>query len=728
MAADVAQLTVKIGADATEANKKMGDTSGLLDRVKSGFEHGIGSALAWKAVDGVFSLVKDSVGGLVGNLGDLISAGITSNQIDAQLAAGLRSTHDASGMTADSLDNLAAKLSSQTGITDDAVKASESMLLTFTNIGQNVFPQATQAVADLATKMANGAVPSTQQMEQASIQLGKALGDPAKGYAQLQRVGVTFTKQQIEQIKTMEKSGNIAGAQAVILKEMNKEFGGSADAAGQANGGMAIFQATLENLKDTLGQAIIPILTMLMGAVQPLVSAFGQALPGALSTVQGWFSQIQPVIKAVGDGVQLLANVAKDAFAPAFKQIGDALSKVQGPGGGVKDIIGQINTVVQQAVPFIQQAAKAFGQLGTWFVSTGLPALQQFGNFVKTQVLPPLAQLGQFITTTVVPAIGQIAAFVVTKLLPAWAQMQAVAMNIILPALQQLAGFIITNVVPVIEKLALWFETKVAPVLNQVAAIIVNSVVPAVEQIWNSISANLIPAIQNLWNKLSPVLIPAFGFLGGILKNVVAPAISLIIGVLGLFINIIATVIGKIGDVLGVLGNLKDFIGGALSNAWNALGSLVSGVWQGITGAIKAEINGIITIINGLIQAIDNIHINIPQVGPFGGGSIGFNIPQIPYLASGGDVSGLFVGGEDGAELLTKPGLYKAPRGSHVYSAGDTANILSAAARGHSVGSSGGGYQGPQVLQIHIAGRRVADAILPDMVQAIRNTTGIRHM
>src|SRR5579859_3359791 len=726
--ADIAQLVVRISGDDKGAQESLDRTSSKVEKAKGGFKSALDNALAFVGADAVFQGTSKAVGWVVSAVGDLVSAGMEANQVQAQTIAGLKSTGDASGMTAQSVSDLADHLSNMTGISADTIQTSENMLLTFTNIGKNVFPQATQAVADLATKMANGGIPNMAQMQAASIQLGKALGDPAKGYAQLQRVGVTFTKQQIEQIKTLEKSGNMAGAQAVILKEMNKEFGGSAAAAGQANGGISVFTAQLENAKEKIGQAIIPILSMLMQAVQPLVSAFGQALPGALSTVQGWFSQIQPVIKAVGDGVQLLANVAKDAFAPAFKQIGDALSKVQGPGGGVKDIIGQINTVVQQAVPFIQQAAKAFGQLGTWFVSTGLPALQQFGNFVKTQVLPPLAQLGQFITTTVVPAIGQIAAFVVTKLLPAWAQMQAVAMNIILPALQQLAGFIITNVVPVIEKLALWFETKVAPVLNQVAAIIVNSVVPAVEQIWNSISANLIPAIQNLWNKLSPVLIPAFGFLGGILKNVVAPAISLIIGVLGLFINIIATVIGKIGDVLGVLGNLKDFIGGALSNAWNGLGALVKGVWQGITGAIKAEIDGIITIINGLIQAIDNIHINIPQVGPFGGGSIGFNIPQIPYLASGGDISGLFVGGEDGAELLTKPGLYKAPRGSHVYSAGDTANILSAAASGRRGDGGGSGAGAPQTIILEIDGRQLARILLPHQVQAIRNATGIRSL
>jgi hypothetical protein len=62
---------------------------------------------------------------------------------------------------------------------------------------------------------------------------------------------------------------------------------------------------------------------------------------------------------------------------------------------------------------------------------------------------------------------------------------------------------------------------------------------------------------------------------------------------------------------------------------------------------IKAPVNGIISIINGLIGALNKVKINIPKVpdwipgiGGKGGGSIGFNIPKIPYLARGGFIRG----------------------------------------------------------------------------------------
>ena len=72
----------------------------------------------------------------------------------------------------------------KTGIDDEATQAAENWLLTFTNIRNEVgkdnkiFDRATTATADLATAMTDGAVPSPEEMVQASKLLGKALNDP----------------------------------------------------------------------------------------------------------------------------------------------------------------------------------------------------------------------------------------------------------------------------------------------------------------------------------------------------------------------------------------------------------------------------------------------------------------------------------------------------------------------------------------------------------------------
>lgn len=99
------------------------------------------------------------------------------------------------------------------------------MLLTFTNIGKDVFPDATSTMLDMATAMNGGLTPSAEQLKGTSIQLGKALNDPISGISALSKVGVTFTEQQKKQIEAMVQAGDAAGAQKLILAELGREFG-----------------------------------------------------------------------------------------------------------------------------------------------------------------------------------------------------------------------------------------------------------------------------------------------------------------------------------------------------------------------------------------------------------------------------------------------------------------------------------------------------------------------
>src|SRR5258708_33976331 len=170
----------------------------------------------------------------------------------------LKTTHDVSGMTAQAVLDLADKYSHLTKFSDDTVQSSENMLLTFTHIGKNVFPQATVATLDLAQKMGG-------DTKNAAIQLGKALNDPITGITALTRVGGTFTQGQKDSIAAMMKHGDIASAQKVILAELSKEFGGTAVAAGKTFGGqLAIAGQRLDDAKQAIGDGLLPIATQFL--------------------------------------------------------------------------------------------------------------------------------------------------------------------------------------------------------------------------------------------------------------------------------------------------------------------------------------------------------------------------------------------------------------------------------------------------------------------------------
>ena len=169
-------------------------------------------------------------------------------------------------ITKDEVIGLSEKLQDLTTYSHDQVLASENLLLTFTSIGRDVFPKTQQTVLDVATAM-------HEDLQSASIQVGKAMQDPATGMAQLHRIGVNFTKQQIEQAKAMMAVGDVAGAQAIVLKELGTEFGGSA--AAQVNtfaGRMTQLKNVTDDLKETFGEMIVKVLEPILPKVISFVT------------------------------------------------------------------------------------------------------------------------------------------------------------------------------------------------------------------------------------------------------------------------------------------------------------------------------------------------------------------------------------------------------------------------------------------------------------------------
>jgi hypothetical protein len=118
--------------------------------------------------------------------------------VAAQTDAVIKSTGGSANVTAKQIDQLASSMMKKTGIDDETIQSGENMLLTFTNIrnevgkGNDVFNQSTSILADMSTALGT-------DMSKSAIQLGKALNDPIKGISALRRVGVSFTDAQKEQ-------------------------------------------------------------------------------------------------------------------------------------------------------------------------------------------------------------------------------------------------------------------------------------------------------------------------------------------------------------------------------------------------------------------------------------------------------------------------------------------------------------------------------------------------
>lgn len=193
----------------------------------------------------------------------------------------IRATGESAHVTADQVDELAQSQMALTGVDDEVIKTGAAKLLTFRNVkdevgtGNDVFTRATKAGLDLA--QVGFGTPET-----AALMLGKALNDPIKGMAALGRAGVTFSSDQKAAIKSLVDTGDLLGAQKVILGEVEHQVGGAAEAFGKTlPGQMQIAQESLKNTEATLVGGAAPAMQLLAQVTTAAANAV-EALPGPL--------------------------------------------------------------------------------------------------------------------------------------------------------------------------------------------------------------------------------------------------------------------------------------------------------------------------------------------------------------------------------------------------------------------------------------------------------------
>jgi phage-related minor tail protein len=108
------------------------------------------------------------------------------------------------------------------------------------------------------------------------MQLGKALQDPTKGLSALGRAGVTFTDEQKKMIAGMQESGDLLGAQKVVLKAVETQVGGTAAAtatgADKMNVAFGQTQEAVGNALLPILEKLLPILTELAGFIEKNVN------------------------------------------------------------------------------------------------------------------------------------------------------------------------------------------------------------------------------------------------------------------------------------------------------------------------------------------------------------------------------------------------------------------------------------------------------------------------
>lgn len=498
-------------------------------------------------------------GALVDFFSDSFAGALEAEQGIARLTAQIEAQGPAAAVTADQALALADEYKHLAGGSDDAVIAAEAVLLKFNAIGSEAFPLAIEQSANLAALMGT-------DLASASQLLGLALDDPTSSLTRLDKATGAFTEAEKEQIKAMAEAGDVAGAQALILANLEEAIGGTAETLGATTAGQwAIFQETLADAGESIMTALLPALNGLLASLMPLVPIVEQVAAGI-----GAFFEMILGGGDVGTAFDNLAGAMYRAFGPEVglivMQIGDTLT-------GVYDWVVANLPLMQATFETVFAAVQGVLTTTVDWVVANWPQIQAKIEEMWAVVQPILQAAADFIIGTVIPAFAQAVDWVVAN----WPTIQA-NIEAVMTAVQAVINVVMNQVVPfVLEmfgQIKAWVDTN-----------------------WPLIQATIETIINNISTSIHAVIDPLVAFWIANHETIMAVA-SAIWENMKLSISTAITAIGAIITIT------MQLITGDWTGAWTTIQTTLTTIWANMEAMAANSIAAIYAVVSDVLASL----------------------------------------------------------------------------------------------------------------------------
>lgn len=202
------------------------------------------------------------------------------------------------------------------------------LLTSFRTIGVSSYEEVAETAADMAQVL-------DQDVNSVLLQVAKALEAPEVGLTALQRSGTRFSDSQKEMVKSMVKANKTSEAQAFILKELQRQYGGAAQAASKGfAGAMDTLGEVTRDAFEAFGKFIEPaasqglvVLTKVIQKVSAFFKAFADTvMPRVRKALDPFVEKLGEIFSAVP--WEQIGNILQNVLIAKFTVIAEALGLI----------------------------------------------------------------------------------------------------------------------------------------------------------------------------------------------------------------------------------------------------------------------------------------------------------------------------------------------------------------------------------------------------------------
>lgn len=415
-----------------------------------------------------------------------------------------------------------------------------------------------------------------------------------------QRAAEMFGKA-AEELSKEEKQMGMAN---LALEKMAENTASMPAVTGSATQQMKKFSVSMQNAKDKIGMALLPIFTKLMGAVGTFAD---EHLPQLIDIFE---TRLVPFIEDnVVPALQELFAWFAENLPPALETASDIFQNVLLPAFGIvaEFVTGTVIPALAELWAFIQDSViPAAIELATWFNDNVVPALQAVAGFIMETLVPALVTLVGWFVDNVVPALAKVADFL---------------LDVLGPVVAEVSGFIVEQFGKAVE----WVETHWPEIQATVETVmgfvqsVIETVLSAITDFWNTHGENILAFVSTTWESIQAVIDAAMNVIKGVIEAIMAAiqgdwdgAWAAIKEALSSVWSVMQTLVDTAVNAVKLLISLGlDAIAALWDIAWEAIRAAAEIVWDAIKVIVNTALKAIRTIIEFLLESAKSIISNI---------------------------------------------------------------------------------------------------------------------